>query len=678
MKTRHFINPSLLILVFLSIMGTGAVPRSQAASPQAVLAPVLKWQLGGCYASWCETGWYSSPAVADLDGDGSPEVIGSAYSIVVLDGATGALEWRVASGHDRREPSAASVGRTWPGIAVADLDGNGDLEIITAHSGGYVSVYDHQGYFEPGWPQQPAPGSELRSLAVSDLDGDGSLEVLVAATRSENQWFVFEHNGSLRAGAWPQHAPDSNTNGYTAGAYNQNLAAGDLDGDGRAEIVGPNDTHYLAAFQDDGSQVRASAVYGKNPDGTEKFWSRVGVHVDHAVDLRGYAECGAEHRPNFAHSAPVIVDVDGDGVLETVVVGNVYNCGISPYTDLYEMPFLFNADRTRWQGEGYDWTSIPVPDGGAAPLSEDYNRIESSLPNPAAADLDGDGNLEILYPSYDGRMHAYWLDKSEHGSWPYSVYHPSEGFLRFASEPAAADLDLDGKAEVIFASWTQKDSGQVGKLHILDDQGNPIHEILLPGLKGDLGWNGALAAPTLADLDGDPDLELVLNTAHSGMVAYDLPGTPDARLLWGTGRGSYQRSGSLIQGSLDASVKRVSRASADPGDSLTFTIILRNSGPALSGVSLEDALPAELSFAGGLSASSGTALETGGVITWSGSVPPGEGVTIRYDVNVDADIPGVQVIRNTAIIHDGRGKDLRREAVVVVGGYTVYLPFAAR
>jgi hypothetical protein len=50
------------------------------------------------------------------------------------------------------------------------------------------------------------------------------------------------------------------------------------------------------------------------------------VHVDDAVDLRGYAECGVEHRPNFANSAPVIADLNGDGVREIVVVGNVYNC----------------------------------------------------------------------------------------------------------------------------------------------------------------------------------------------------------------------------------------------------------------------------------------------------------------------------------------------------------------
>lgn len=534
-----------LIFVLFYISSAFDAKPGAPVGAAAIQAPVLKWQQGGCYASWCETGWYSSPAVADLDGDGTAEVIGSAYSIIVLDGATKNLEWRVASGHDRSQPGTSNVGRTWPGIVVADVDEDNDLEIVTAHSAGYVAVYNHQGYFEPGWPQQPAPGTELRSLAVYDLDGNGDLEIIVASTRSNDQWFVYEHNGGLRDGDWPQHGPDSDANGYTAGCYNQNAAAGDLDGDGLAEIVGPNDTHYLAAFHADGSQVWASSIYGKKADGTNKFWSRVGVHVDHAVDLRGYANCGTEHRPNFAHSAPVIADVDGNGGLETIVIGNVYDCGSDPYSSLYEIPFIFKPDRTRWNGSGFDWTALPVPNSQAAPLSEDYGQIESNLPNPVAADVDGDGKLEILYPSYDGRMHAYWLDKTEHGNWPYPVYNPAEGFFRFAGEPVVADLDNNGKAEVIFASWTQKGSNQSGKLYILDDLGNPLQVVSLPPAFGGGDWNGVLAAPTLANIDGDPDLEVVLNTAHSGLVAYDLPGTSQARLLWATGRGNFLRSGSL-------------------------------------------------------------------------------------------------------------------------------------
>ena len=531
-----------LICVFL-ILATRtvvSVPTSSAAGaggltqylpivfapPPQVQKPVLKWKNGGCYSSWCETGWYSSPAAADLDGNGSVEVIGATYSLFVLDGETGALV-------DQADPPG---NRQWPSLVVADLDNDLDLEIVTAHGDGYVNVYDHQ--VNLVWSRRPTPGNELRSLAVSDLERDGTLEILVASTRPDNQWFAYEHNGDLRSGNWPQHAPDSDSNGFTAGAFNENVAAGDLDGDGRDEIVGPNDTHYLAAFEDNGNQVPANAIYGAN-----KPWSRVGVHVDHQVDLRGWAYCGSEHRPNFAHSPPIVVDVNNDGTNEAVVVGNVYNCGTSPYTSLYEMPYILNGDRTRWADDGYDWTVLPPRLPGSGPISENYNVIESSHPNPVAADLDDDGNLEIIFPSYDGRMHAYWLDKSQHGDWPYDVYQPAEGFYRFASEPVVADLNNDGKAEVIFTSWVQKGTHRTGKVHILNWLGNLLHEINLPQAYGSPNWNGGLAAPTLADIDGDPDFELIVNTAHSGLVAYDLPGSSEARILWGTGRGSYLRAG---------------------------------------------------------------------------------------------------------------------------------------
>jgi hypothetical protein len=493
-------------------------------------APVLKWQRGGCYSSWCETGWYSSPAVADLESDGSKEVIGAAYSVMVLDGASGALERRLGNTSNRQ----------WPSLVVADLEPNGDLEIVTAHSNGLLYVYDHLGNLV--WSRQPTPGSELRSLAVANVDATPDLEIIVAATRSDNQWFVYEHDGNVRGG-WPQHSPDSDTNGYTAGAYNENVAAGNVDGDPALEIIGPNDTHYTAAFNDDGSPLRASSIYGLLPGNINKPWARVGVHVSHQVDLNGFANCGSEHRPNFAHSAPTIADVNGDGVREIVIVGNVYNCGTSPYTDLYEMPFIFRGDRTRWSGNGYDWTAIPVPDSAAAPLSEDYNVIENAMPNPVVADLDNDGFKEILYASYDGRVHAYWLDKTEHGQWPFEVYNPAEGFYRFASEPAVVDLDNNGQAEVIFASWPQKGGNRVGKLHIVSSSGSAIYEVALPpAFSG--SYNGALAAPTVANIDLDADYEVVLNTVNAGLVAYDLPGTANARILWGTGRGDYLRAGS--------------------------------------------------------------------------------------------------------------------------------------
>jgi hypothetical protein len=93
-----------------------------------------------------------------------------------------------------------------------------------------------------------------------------------------------------------------------------------------------------------------------------------------------------EHRPNFANSAPAIADVNGDTVLDIVVVGNVYNRHQSYLTFTrclsYSMP-----NRTRLADAIFDWTAIPVPDGNAEPLSEDYNLIENNVPNPVLQTL---------------------------------------------------------------------------------------------------------------------------------------------------------------------------------------------------------------------------------------------------------------------------------------------------
>ena len=666
----------LLVVLLTAASGVSAsVPEPHEpsiAAPQAIQVPVLKWQRGGCYSSWCETGWYSSPAVADLDNDGTMEVVGSAYTIFVLNGKTGALKWQMKSGHDRNEPDASSVGRTWPGIVVADIDRDGGLEIVTAHSGGYVSVYNNTGYYKPGWPQRPA-SNEFRSLAVADLDGDGDVEIAVgrALLDSLNVW-VFQHTGSLRSG-WPQL---SNSEGSAAGIYNNTISLGDLDGDGTLELVIPSDTITICAYEPDGSQLHTNVMYHDHPGHDMQHWGQVPAYVDLQYETRGWGPCYDQPtaRANFADGPANIVDVNGDGVNEVVAIGNVHDCHTDPYTNLYNTPFIFNTDRSRFQVGSLDWTTPPVNTG--APLNEDYNVIESVAPNPVTVDLDGDGKLEILYASYDGKLHAFWLDKTEHGHWPYSVYNASEGFYRFASEPVVVDLDNDGKAEVIFASWTQKGSHQTGKLHILDYQGNALQTVNLPPAFGSPDWNGAMAAPTLANIDDDADLEVVLNTAHSGIVAYDLPGTSNARILWGTGRGNYQRTGSFV--SLKDSNASVRPGLSGPGDALTYTITLRNPGPARPSVRVTDTLPSEVHYLGNLWASSSSYGYAGGVITWTGSVPADTPVTITFGVTVSEQITTPHAIVNTALINDGLGMVLQRQAIAIVNGQAVYLPLVMR
>lgn len=537
LKGKFFVIGLVCLVVLLLAMPALAAGSVRVYFPlvgySSFGAPVLKWAYGGCYSSWCETGWYSSPAVADVNGDGKNEVIASAYSLWALNGDTGSLIWR----------SGSTAQRTWPGVVVADIDKDGQPEIVTAQSGAVVSVYRLNGTLK--WQKTIDGGKgEFRGLLVADLDGNNStLEIVVtrAYGSATNTW-VLDSNGNIRAG-WPQLPADNNANGYGWGVYNANAAAGDINGDGKLELVVPSDVHYINAYKPDGSPIAVnSSVYpGKS------WWGQVGVWESLVPEQRGWGACDGtrveSYRANFADGAAVIADVDGNGQREVVATGNMYQC-TPGYPSKYMALFIFNPDRTRFNSAGYDWSMNPVDTG--SPLSEDYNVIESVEPNPVVADLDGDGKKEILYASYDGRLHAFWLDKTEHGSWPFSVYNPADGYYSLASEPLIADLNNDGKSEVIFTSWTQHGSHQYGKLYILSWDGVPIYTVNVPAPRSSsVGWNGGMAAPTLANIDGDPDLELIINTANSGVVAYDLPGTASAKVQWGTGRGNFQRDGSI-------------------------------------------------------------------------------------------------------------------------------------
>ena len=291
--------PRRFLMLVVPCLAVWAGPRPVLAQP--ILAPTLKWSYAGC-TSWCQTGWYASPAVADFEGDGQPEVVWGSYGLFVVNGSTGALR-----------ASASNGCRVWPAVAVTDLGGDGTLEIVVGRGNDQLTVYRPS--VTAGvmtlpvlWSASPfSPSHEVRTLAVDDLDGNGTKEVIVgrAGSGAELQVSVYNADGALRPG-WPaRHVGEP---GYGWGMYNENVTSPTSTATARRRSIAPTDTHYITALHPDGSQLAVNAMYA--PD---VVWSEVGVHVDQAADLQGYANCGTQHRPNFANMGPAVADLDGNG-----------------------------------------------------------------------------------------------------------------------------------------------------------------------------------------------------------------------------------------------------------------------------------------------------------------------------------------------------------------------------
>lgn len=505
---------------------------------EEIPVPQIKYSGIGKYdTGWVEEAYNSTPAVCDLNGDGNLEIISSAYSILNIDAKTGNLNWRINSGYDR-SGQGNYVGRTWSDIIVKDIDADTKPEIITGHSDGTVSVYNNEGYFKTGWPQK-AINAEIKSVKVCDLDLDGTDEIIVGAGVEDgtNVW-VFEHDGTLRTG-WPQlntandavKTPNGTDGSYAWGIFNDNISVGDINGDNYPEIIVPSDVPFICAYDRDGNLIPANTIFGN------RAWGKVGVWEDYSFEKKvenegwGASEDWRTGLPvdllnlprterytvNFSFGKSLVTDVNGDGKNEVVVTGNVYDRAYGfPPPGKYQGLFIFNGDRTRFTEGKYHWEYQPTDTG--APISEDWNEIELCMPDPVAEDIDSDGNREIIYPTYDGSINCFWLDRS---SWKYTVF---DGVTKeFASSPAVVDINNDGLKEIIFTTFTSKNSSKTGSLYILSFDGNVIQKVQLPKSLGDNPIpNGALGSPLVSCIDGDGRYEIVINSYLGGVIVYDI------------------------------------------------------------------------------------------------------------------------------------------------------------
>jgi uncharacterized repeat protein (TIGR01451 family) len=131
---------------------------------------------------------------------------------------------------------------------------------------------------------------------------------------------------------------------------------------------------------------------------------------------------------------------------------------------------------------------------------------------------------------------------------------------------------------------------------------------------------------------------------------------------------------SLQAPNLSSSTKQANAVNVQPGQRVTYTLALHNTGNLDASVYLTDVIPSGLMYVPNtLSASSGTASDAlSPTLRWNGTLAVGVSVTLRYAVTVTADT--TQALVNTAVIVSIGATPLKRSALIIVNGYALQLP----
>jgi hypothetical protein len=253
---------------------------------------------------------------------------------------------------------------------------------------------------------------------------------------------------------------------------------------------------------------------------------------DLAEAKQGYADDEETAlQAHFTNSAPAIADLDGDGMPEIILLGSVQNAAQDDRQKGVGL-WALHHDASRLSG----WEApFHAPDYLAGLWDYDGTNIVAATNQVTVADIDpSHPGPEMIFAGFDGRIHAVSADAHELWS---TTYTTDEDVL--TGGVVVGDLSGDGIPEIVFNTYST-DEGK-GALFILDAGGNVQQLVPLP-------HRGAMPVPTLADVDGDGTVEIVVSLKDAddkveSAEVYSVPGSSTNCLLWPTGRGNLLRNG---------------------------------------------------------------------------------------------------------------------------------------
>ncbi len=306
---------------------------------------------------------YPQPTVGDFDGDGDIEVFDDIAVVEGLDGST---------------VTTLSTSTSWRTAVAADLDQDGDQELIIGNR-----VFNSDG--SAAWNNAGSGAGDFS--AVADVDGDPEGEVFFA---SGNQGYVHDDDGTL-------------LHQFTVPGSNPGPPAiADFDGDGQVEIAVPANTT-ISVFEVDGTKVWSAPMQdnsglagcsGYDVDGDGAYE----VLFADEIAFRMYdGKTGTVLYENKNHASgtlweyPVIADVDNDGSAEIVVAdnGGVWK-GVTVYG--HDGSVGWPKSGTTWATHDFAVTNVD-PDGSVPtppePSWQVYNvfRARPAVDEPGRPDL---------------------------------------------------------------------------------------------------------------------------------------------------------------------------------------------------------------------------------------------------------------------------------------------------